>query len=108
MTSDNLTGNAADVHEDIGRWALCVGSYPDLSPDEIAVEWPYRGPSMRTSTVGRVRDEGFDVVPDREEGRVHALLILPGPPSEPMWDRLRACFTDRQVNPAYGLIGGGV
>ena len=106
MTSDNLTQNAMDVHAEIGQWAICVGSYPGLTPDEIALEWPYRGRSMRVSTVGNVRVAGFNVVPDSELGRVHALVLLPSEPSEPLWERLRERFDLPQPNPAYPVSGG--
>lgn len=111
MDSQNLRENALTTHDEIEEWALCVASYPDMEAEEIALEMPYRGKYMRVSTVGAVRDRGFDVVPDHdpEGGYVHALLMLPIEPSEnpseeewePIWDELRACFDPKTDNPAY-------
>jgi hypothetical protein len=115
MTSQNLLENAQTTRDEETEWALCVASYPDMEADEIAFEMPYRGRYINVSTVGNLRDMGFDVVPhyDPEGGYVHALLKLPVDPAvepseeewEGIWNELRNCFEPRRENPAYGLGG---
>lgn len=106
MTSQNLTDNAKIVYGDLGRWGVCVGSYPDMTAEDIATDMKYRGRNMRVSTIGELRAAGFDVIPDPEEGPVHALVTLPEPPSEAQWEHLRSCFGPRQPNPVYQVPGG--
>lgn len=115
MTSRNLYENALATHDEETEWALCVASYPDMEADEIASEMPYRGRYINDSTVGDLRNAGFDVVPhyDPQGGYVHALLTLPVDadvePTEEEWERiwseLRNCFEPRRENPAYGQGG---
>ena len=108
MESDRLLINAKDVRDDIGEWAVCVGSYPDMSPAEIAEGAEFGHRQMMVSGVEILRSKGFDVVPDPEEGPVHALLMLPvestEEPSEDeweaVWEELRSCFEAPIRNPA--------
>ena len=112
MGSQNLLDNALATRDEIGEWALCVGSYPEKTEDEIAWEMPYRGKHMAISTVGELRGKGYDVVPDHdpEGGIVHALLKLPVSPEEELsedeweetWGKLRDCFEPPKRNPTYG------
>jgi hypothetical protein len=99
MGSQNLTDNAESVFADLNQWAVSVGSYPNMTADQIAVEMLYRGRSICESQVVRLRDAGFEVIPDRGEGPVHALVLLPEPPSENLWERLRACFQKTSSQP---------
>ncbi len=111
MGSQNLRDNAQTTRDEIDEWALCVAAYPEMAAHDIAYEMPYRGRHMRVSTVGVLRDRGFEVVPDHdpEGGYVHALLKLPIEASqepsdeewEEVWDELRDCFGPREDNPAY-------
>ncbi len=111
MTSQNLYENALATCNEEDEWALCVASYPDIEADEIAFAMPYRGRYINDSTVGELRDVGFEVVPhyDPERGYVHALLKLPVDPSEnppkeeweEIWTELRSCFEPTRDNPAY-------
>ena len=110
MESDRLLLNAKVVHddEDVGEWAVCVGSYPDMNPAEIAEGAEFGHRKMMVSRVGTLRGRGFDVVPDPEEGPVHALIMLPVESSEDpsdeeweeVWETLRGCFDDPIRNPA--------
>jgi hypothetical protein len=110
MESDRLLLNAKDVHddEDVGEWAVCVASYPDKNPAELAEDAEFQNKKMMVSRVSILRSKGFDVVPDPEEGPVHALIVLPVSASEDpskeeweeVWDELRSCFDDPMVNPA--------
>lgn len=79
MESDRLLLNAKDVHddEDVGEWAVCAASDPDMSPAEIAKGAEFGHRQMMVSRVEILRSRGFDVVPDPEEGPVHALIMLP-------------------------------
>ncbi len=111
MGSQNLFEHVQTTHGEIGKWAMCVASYPNYDADEIANEMPYRGKHIMASTVGRLRNEGFEVIPDYdpEGGYVHALIELPVDPAddpgadfwESMWEKLRGCFNPPQSNPAY-------
>lgn len=110
MESDRLLLNAMDVHEDeeVGEWAVCVASYPDMSPTKIAESAGFQNKQMMVSRVTTLHDKGFEVIPDPEEGPVHALIVLPVPASgepskeewEEVWDELRSCFDEPTTNPA--------
>jgi hypothetical protein len=110
MESDRLLLNAKDVHEDedVGEWGVCAASCPGMSPTEIAEEADFQNKQMMTTSVGSLRNRGFDVVPDPEEGPVHVLIMLPVATSEEpseeeweeVWDELRGCFDDAVPNPA--------
>lgn len=110
MESERLCLNALDVHDDeqVREWAVCAASYQDPSPDEIVESAQFGHKKMMVSTVGVLRSKGFDVVPDPEEGPVHALIMLPVATSEEpskeeweeIWDELRSCFDDPIANPA--------
>lgn len=110
MESDRLLLNALDVHEDeeVGEWAVCAASYPEMSPEKIVESARFGNKQMMVSRVDVLRSKGFDVVPDPEEGPVHALIMLPVATSdelseeewEEVWDELRSCFDDPIKNPA--------
>lgn len=77
-----------------GTWGLCVGAAEDLSPEFIALDWPYRGPWYTEARMAVVRQHGFDVVMCDEPP--HAVLTLEDEPDGPNWegwDRLRAVFS---------------
>lgn len=109
MESRYLRDNAELVHDEIGEWAVCAACYPETTAEEIALTASLRNKSMMVSTARDVRDRGFDVVPDPEEGPVHALILLPvdssAAPSEgeweEVWEDLRSCFEEPVQNPAY-------
>ncbi len=53
---------------------------------------------IRTSTVGRIREAGYDVAPSG--GRGHADLKLPSPPSDDDWKKLNEVFGEPEPNVA--------
>lgn len=101
LTSRDLMDNAIVEHRRSKRWALSVGASATLSPDEIALEWPYRGQSYCPSDVGTLEDAGFATLVPDPPGTVHWLLMLDGKPDEEVWERLRPCFGEPQPNPSY-------
>ena len=110
MEPERLRLNATVVHDDpeVGEWAVCAASYPDMEPGEIAQAAEFRHKQMMVSKVETLRSRGFDVIPDPEEGPVHVLITLPVDSSENpsdeewevVWEDLRGCFDAPIRNPA--------
>lgn len=90
---------AADEFELSGRYALSVGADAEMSLVELA--WANRrpNPTIRKTTVGRLRAVGFEVTIPKGTKR-HADLILPSPhpirigrPSKPLSIRQKTTRT---------------
>ena len=112
MGSKSLWDNAVTHHTQFQEWALSVAADSNMSAEEIAIGRRLRNRSMRASTVGDIRDGGFEVVRDPDDApygpELHALILLPIDPSdeptEETWDELRSCFGEREPNPAYEMF----
>ena len=88
------------VETGTGIFGLSVCSLPGRTADAIAtIVGTDRLPHtwMRESTVGRLHEAGFDVVPTGWRG--HATLMLPNPPTDDDWNRLEAAFDKPRDNP---------
>lgn len=100
--SNQLWLNAMSEYLQSERWALSVFSWPEWTAEEIAESWRYQGKHMQASTVEKLTEKGFVVVPEpRWEGDTHCLLMLGGEPTEETWERLRPCFGPERPNPRY-------
>ncbi len=95
-TAQNLASGAFRHFRDCGVYAISLWSVPGLDGDEIARvareqsedHLPHR--QMQTSTVGRLRTYGYELVPTGPDG--HYSLMLPSPPTDVDWDNLMAAF----------------
>jgi hypothetical protein len=102
MQSEGLWVNAQDHYEEKlddgleGEWAISVFSADGLSAAEICVCAEIPHPKVRLSSVGALRQLGFDVVPTDD---LHADLKLPRDPDEEMWNALRSAFSEPERNP---------
>jgi len=79
-------------------WAISVFSHPSAGVADICREgWPILGHNrIRVSTVGALRQLGYDVVPDGENN--HALIPVGPPPWD--WGSLRNVgFQPAELNP---------
>lgn len=82
-----------------GVYALSVFSTARRTADEIAIAVPLPHPKIRTSTVGRVRAAGYDVVSSPGPPG-HADLLLRKPPTDDDWRTLDRIFDVPRANPA--------
>jgi hypothetical protein len=85
-----------------GAHGLSVSTFVGLSAREIALRvgtdaLPHS--KFRASTVGVLRDYGFEVVPTPIFGAGHATLRLPTPPADADFDKLDAAFSTAECNP---------
>ena len=94
-----LETNAQTHYDEFGEYALSVYSLPDRSADEIALLASLPHAKIRVSTVGRLREAGYPVVPSPGPPG-HADLELPHPPTEGDWRVLDALFDPPRPNPA--------
>lgn len=96
MAPDRVQKNALAHFRDCGVYGVSVWSIPDLSAHEIVrtvrradpLDLPHG--QMRISTVGQIREAGYELVPTGP--RHHFTLLLPTPPTDDDWDRLQALF----------------
>lgn len=84
--------------EQTGRAEISVSAWPSLSANEIArcAQLPHS--RIRVSSVGRIREAGFDVESDRAED-CHANVIFPMEPADGDLLRLTAAFDAPVTNP---------
>jgi len=113
MKSHDLKANAESHYEDLvsrhlpGEYAISVASLSDQPLEVIlarARDTLVQG-SLCTSTVGAVLEAGY-AVRLTDKATAHADIILPTPPSEDHWQRLRSCFSEPQENPVKRPKGG--
>lgn len=84
----------------VGVYGISVCSLPNLSATEILRSIPAgKVPhgSFRETTVGELRELGFDVVPSGWHG--HATLTFHGLPTDEDWEKLNTAFGSPQKNP---------
>lgn len=98
LPADLVLGAQAHFDSE-GVHALSVYSVPGRTAAEIAVGVPLRHSKIRTSTVGRVRAAGYEVVSSPGPPG-HADLVLPTPPTEDDWSALDSAFDPPRPNPA--------
>ena len=98
LRADLVLGAQAHFDSE-GIHALSVYSAPGRTAAEIAVGVPLRHSKIRTSTVGRVRAAGYEVVSSPGPSG-HADLLLPTPPTENDWSALDSAFDPPRPNPA--------
>jgi hypothetical protein len=83
-----------------GVYGVSVCSLPELSALEILYAIPegkLPHGSFRETTVGKLRELGFDVVPSEWHG--HATLTFSALPTEEDWRKLNFVFSDPRKNP---------
>ena len=107
MAFDDLKRAAEAHYRQHGVYALSMYSRPDLTAAEIAQvvggeALPHQ--QMRASTVGRLRGNGFEVVPS-EPPPAHVDVLLQGPLTEEVAAALVATFNPPEPNPV-ALSGG--
>ncbi len=71
---------------------------PGKTADEIAADARFMNSTIRESTVGRMREAGFDPVPDSEDDD-HCRVTLPGEPTGIDCKRLQDAFDEPRLNP---------
>jgi hypothetical protein len=99
MLPRDLDTGALTHYDEFGEYALSVYALPGRTADEIAILVPLRHSKIRQSTVGRLREGGYEVVPSPGPPG-HADLKLPSPPTEDDWKTLDALFDPPRLNPA--------
>ena len=104
MSHRDLALSAQSQHDIEGFHALSVFSAAGKTADDIAIGVPLAHSMIRVSTVGRLRDAGYDVVSSPGPPG-HADLVFSRPPSDDDWRRLDECFDPARPNPA--TMGGG-
>jgi hypothetical protein len=91
---------SAQSHRDVeGLYALSVYSIPGATAEEIARGVPLPHAKIRTSTVGRIRAAGYDVLSSPGPPG-HADLVLPTPPTDKDGSTLDGVFDPARPNPA--------
>ncbi len=106
MTRARTAAQAEAAFKECGVHGLSVWSAVGLTASEIVrlarshdtdeKRYVPHG-KMRTTTVGRLRGCGYDLVPDSPEG--HYFLTLPTPPSDEDWDALQRVFGEPEETP---------
>lgn len=101
MKSDFVRETARDSFEEFGVYAISVFLALDLPVDELCASEPYlaRYGKVRVSTAGRLRDQGFALLPTLD--RPHYDVVLPDL-SDRTLDRLEESFEAPVVNPGRG------
>lgn len=103
MERDRIIASAVANFRDCGIYALSVWSAPEMTAEEIVRSVRSRNPrdlkhgQMRTTTAGRLRTCGFELVEDGPE--MHYSLTLPSPPADTDWDVLEQTFDDPEPTP---------
>lgn len=82
-------------YQKLGIYGLSCDCLPGYSRDQLARLVEYPNPKLRESTVGRVRNAGFEIFPaPTRRSRAHATLKLPDPLTEQDWERLEEIFDE--------------
>jgi hypothetical protein len=103
---DSLRKTALAHHDEEGDFAISVASLAGVDGDALAGLARFSHPRIRETTVGRVRAEGYDVVPDPPPDW-HALIMLPHLPADDDWTRISNSFDPPRDNPSLELQEGG-
>jgi hypothetical protein len=98
-TPDTLRKTALAHHDEKGAFAISVASLPTEDGDRLAFLAGFRHARIRETTVGRLREDGYDVVPDPPP-EWHALITLPRLPADEDWTRVSEAFGPPRLNPS--------
>jgi hypothetical protein len=94
---------AKRVHRTRGFYDLSCDCLPGHTRDELARIAQYPNTKLRESSVGRIRQAGFDIFPSpTRRSRAHSTLRLPDPPTDRDWEKLEEAF-DEPVNNVAAL-----
>jgi hypothetical protein len=99
-----LHKNALDHYDKRGEFAISVASLPDMSADDLSVVAEIPHPKIRETTVGAIRELGYDVVRD-EPPEGHALITLPRLPADGDYVTISDLLGPTRVNPATAQGG---
>jgi hypothetical protein len=93
------------VHRTTGFYDLSCDCLPRHTRDELARIAQYPNTKLRESTVGRIRNAGFQIFPSPTgRSRAHCTLRLPDPLSDRDWEKLEEIF-EEPVNNVATLEG---
>ncbi len=98
MEPRTLEVNALTHYDAFGEYALSMWSLPGADVATIAATADLPHSVVRTSTVGRIRAAGYELVRS-EPPPAHADLKLPNPPTDDDWATIRGAFDDPIPNP---------
>lgn len=98
MTEEFVRRTATDAHDELGIYAVSVFLALDADVDALCSAEPFlvRYGKVRMSTVGRLRSEGFPLIPTLE--RPHYDVVLPDLLPSTL-ERLDRCFDPPIPNP---------
>lgn len=98
MTGGFVRRTATDAHEELGIYAVSVFLALDADVDELCAAEPHlvRYGKVRLSSVGRLRSDGFPLLPTLD--RPHYDIVLPDL-DDPTLQRLEGCFDPAVPNP---------
>lgn len=98
MASDFVRRSAQNAYDEVGIYALSVFCALDDPPEVLCGAEPFlaRYRKVRMSRVGRLRSEGFPLIPTL--GRPHYDIVLPDLSPQTL-ARLDAAFDDAIDNP---------
>jgi hypothetical protein len=100
-TAETLSKTALAHYDVYDEYAVSVRSAPGMTADELAyVKPPLPQQNLRETTVGALRQAGFDVVRDEPPPK-HALIMLEPVPTDDDYLRITAIFGTPRANPAY-------
>ena len=96
---ETLRKSALEHHDERGDFAISAFSLPGARAEDLARLGALPHPRIRETTVGRLREAGYDVIPDPPpEG--HALIMLPRLPTHDDWGAVCDTFASPTLNPA--------
>jgi hypothetical protein len=78
---DTLRKSALEHHDERGDFAISAFSLAEACAEDLARLGALPHRRIRETTVGRLRDAGYDVVPDPPP-QGHALIMLPRLPTD--------------------------
>lgn len=93
MRNKALKISAATHYDEYDEWAWSFWACPGKTADEIAAVADFDNDHIRESTIGRLREAGFEVVPDSDDDD-HATVRLDGEPDDATCKRLRDAFDE--------------
>jgi hypothetical protein len=96
----DFSRSVAVEEETTGMPGLSVFSAANHSYGELAFTADLPHALLRCTTVGKLRQLGYDVVPDRGDEMHHCLVTFPSPPSNIDWEQLNGAFDPEVANPA--------
>lgn len=101
---DTLRKTVLAHHDERSDFAISCVSLPDRSADDLARLGALPHPKIRETTVGMLREAGYDVVRD-EPPEGHALVTLPRLPTDEDYVTISNLFGPPRLNPATSAGG---